>query len=439
MDVSSFWQRSRMIFKGFLIGILILLLLIPTMMIQELVRERQSRQFEAINEVSSKWAGAQTVGGPAIAIPYLTPVADGKGGITKVRGMAYFLPEKLVADADVQPEKRYRGIYEVMVYTSDIKLNGIFGGFRFDELKIASEDILWNEAVVYLDISDVRGLRQDVRFRWGNKEVELVPAKYSTDQFRQALSAALPVDDTMKTAGADFSVSIKLKGSQNLLFTPVGKTTTVSMRSPWPDPSFTGNYLPDVRSVQDSGFTANWSVLSLNRSYPQQWVNKVHELDHSSFGVELTVPVDAYQKSTRSVKYAILCIILTFTAFFLIELIYKRALHPLQYVLVGFALCIFYTLLLSISEYTGFAPAYIIAGTATILLIAWYVSAILRSGRIAVFISILLAAMYGFIYILIQSHDYALLMGSIGLFVIVALVMYFSRRINGDGELVDAK
>ncbi|MGB8192474.1 MAG: cell envelope integrity protein CreD [Chitinophagaceae bacterium] len=430
MDLTTFWQKNRMIFKGFLIGFLILLLLIPTIMIQELVRERQSRQYEAIAEVSSKWAGAQSISGPVIAIPYWIPTADGKGGITRTKGTAYFLPDKLVANANVLPEKRYRGIYEVMVYTSDIELSGAFGGFRFEDLKIEAHEILWQEAVVYLNINDVRGLKQDVTFKWGNKQVELVPGKFSDEQFRESLSASLPVDDSLKTTGADFSVSIKLKGSENLLFVPVGKKTTVSMTSSWPNPSFTGNYLPDVRSVSDSGFSATWDVLSLNRSYPQQWVNRAYDLNASSFGVELRVPVDAYQKSMRSVKYAILCIVLTFTAFFLIELIYNRSLHPFQYVLVGFALCIFYTLLLSISEYTGFNPAYIIAGVATILLIAWYVKTILQSGKIAFFISILLAAMYGFIYILIQSQDYALLMGSVGLFVIVALVMYFSRRIN---------
>ena len=168
----------------------------------------------------------------------------------------------------------------------------------------------------------------------------------------------------------------------------------------------------------------------MNRSYPQQWANRTYDLSSSAFGVELEVPVDTYQKSFRSVRYGILCIVLTFTAFFLIELIYKHSLHPLQYVLVGFALCIFYTLLLSISEYTGFNPAYIIAASATVLLVAWYVSAALKSGRIALFISLLLAAMYGFIYILIQSQDYALLMGSIGLFVTLGLVMYFSRKVK---------
>ncbi len=428
---NSLWQGFSVLIKGLIIGFLAILLLIPTILIQGLVRERQSRQEEAIAEVSSKWATQQTVNGPVISIPYWQTVSDAKGVISRVRQKAYFLPDKLLIDASVAPEKRYRGIYQVTVYTSGIKINGAFGQFKFDELNIAAADILWNEAIVYFNVDDVRGLQEQLYFKWGGKDIELVPGKFSDAQFEQALSAALPIDDSMRTAGSAFSISLKLKGSENLLFVPVGKTNTVSVHSTWPDPSFTGNYLPDTRDVRDSGFAATWNVLSLNRAYPQQWANRTYNLQASAFGVELKVPVDSYQKSLRSVKYAILCIVLTFTAFFLIELIYTRSLNIFQYVLVGFALCIFFTLLLSISEYTGFNPAYLIASIATILLIAWYISAALRSTRIAVFISLLLAAMYGFIYILIQSQDYALLMGSVGLFVVLGIVMYFSRRIKG--------
>jgi inner membrane protein len=357
-------------------------------------------------------------------------MSDSKGVVTRVKQKAYFLPEKLTADASVLPENRYRGIYQVTVYTTDAKLGGHFTGFKFNELNVPETDVLWQEAVVYFTVNDVRGLKEQLYFNWNGKPIELVPGKFADDQFPESLSAALPIEDTMRASGAPFNVSLKLKGSQNLMFVPLGKTTTVTLKSPWPDPSFTGNYLPDARVVKDSGFSATWNILSLNRSFPQQWINNKYDLRGAAFGVDLKVPVDSYQKSFRSVKYAILCIVLTFTAFFLIELVYTRSLHIIQYVLVGFALCIFYTLLLSISEYLGFDPAYIIASVATIALVAWYISAALKSNRIAVFISLLLAAMYGFIYILIQSQDYALLMGSIGLFAVLGIVMYFSRKIK---------
>lgn len=430
MEESSFYNNNRILFKGLLIGFLAVLLLIPTLLINHLVEERQTRQREAIAEVSSKWANQQTINGPAIAVPYWQTVTDSKGMVNRIRQRAYFLPNKLSVNGNIVPETRYRGIYQVTVYTTDITLAGDFTEFKFDELNIAQRDIIWNEAVVYFSVTDVRGLKEQVFFNWNGKNIELVPGKFSDDQFPEALSALLPLDSATLTAG-NFNLSLKLKGSERLLFVPVGKTTNISLQSPWSNPSFTGNYLPDVRSVKDSGFSATWNVLSLNRAYPQQWAANRFEMMGSAFGVELRVPVDAYQKSSRSVKYAILCIILTFTGFFLIELIYNKSLHVFQYILVGFALCIFYTLLLSISEYIGFNAAYIIAAIATIALITWFVSAALRSGRIATFISLLLTTIYGFIYILIQSQDYALLMGSIGLFVILGIVMYFSRRIKG--------
>ncbi|HKP32899.1 MAG TPA: cell envelope integrity protein CreD [Chitinophagaceae bacterium] len=427
--ISSFWQKNKMIFKGLLIAFLVLLLLIPTVFIMSLVDERQSRQLEAIAEISSKWAGPQTSSGPVISIPYMRQTIDEKAQVINLKEYAYFLPETLDITCSVVPEKRYRGIYQVTVYTSDIQMSGKFSKFDFEQFKIPAGTILWNEAAIYYELSDVRGLKEQVVFNWGNQAIELTPGKFSNEQFKIALSGPLTFNDSSNNGGS-FTMNVKTKGSENLSFVPLGKTTKVNVHSNWPNPSFTGNYLPDSRTIKDSGFDATWQILSLNRSYPQQWVNKTYELNNSQFGVNLMVPVDAYQKSMRSVKYAILCIVLTFTAFFLIELIYLKSLHPFQYVLVGFALVIFYTLLLSISEYTGFNIAYLIASVSTIALITWYISVVLKDPKTTASIAALLALMYGFIFILIQSQDYALLMGSIGLFVTIGLVMYFSRKIK---------
>ena len=427
---SSFWNRNKIIFKSFLIGFLILLLLIPTVFIQNQVSERQGRQREAVEEVSSKWAGQQTINGPAIAVPYLETATNDQGKAIAVKKLAYFLPDKLSIHSVVIPEKRYRGIYKVVVYTSEMQITGSFDSLRFAGLNIEVDKILWNEAALYFDISDVRGLKEEVNIQVSQDQISLVPGKFSNEQFKNALSALLPSALANNHAPLNFSMAVKLKGSGNLLFVPTGKQTDVTVQSSWNAPSFTGNYLPDVRNVSDSGFTANWKVLYLNRSYPQQWKDKIYDLNNFSFGVNLIVPVDSYQQTMRSVKYAILCILLTFTAFFLIELIYFKTIHPLQYILAGVALCIFYTLLLSFSEYVSFNLSYLIASIATILLISWYVKSILQSSKIAVFIAALLTAMYGFIFTLIQLEDYALLIGSIGLFVTLAFVMYFSRKIK---------
>jgi len=427
--LSSFWKANKIILKSFLIGFLVLLLLIPTYFIQNLVSERQDRQKEAVAEISSKWAGPQTVTGPVIGIPYHAMVTD-QGNTREEKKWAYFLPSKLNIHAHIIPEKRYRGIYQVIVYTTELEIKGSYDSLHLAELNIPAGNLLWNEAAVFFDISDVQGLKEDMTLHLAGVDLDMVPAKFSSEQFRNSLSASLPAFLAGTHGPLEFSTTVKLKGSGNLLFVPSGKETRVEASSSWSNPSFTGSFLPDVRTVKDSGFVADWKVLYLNRNYPQQWKEGVYELSKAAFGVNLIVPVDSYQQTTRSVKYAILIILLTFTAFFLIEWIYTRAIHSLQYVLVGFALCLFYTLLLSFSEYIGFNQAYLVASLATIGLIAWYVRSILRSSKMSLFVGSLLALQYGFIFTLIQLQDYALLMGSIGLFITLAVVMYFSRKIK---------
>ena len=464
--IITLWNKNKIILKGLWIGILLLLLLIPTFFIQNLVSERQQRQQEAVTEVSSRWAGAQTVSGPIIGIPYIESIAEG-GSTRSVKHWAYFLPASLDMTARIVPEKRYRGIYQVIVYTTELQVHGTYDSLHLAELNIHPSQWLWNEAAVFFDLGDLQGLKEQVTLHVSPKsgastaitttpiastpgastsiatglstpptptgiaDLDLVPGKFSTDQFKNALSAPLPGWLSQATERPlVFSMTVRFKGTGNLSFIPTGRETKIEASSSWPDPSFTGANLPDLRTVKDSGFIADWKVLALNRTFPQQWKENTYDLSREAFGVSLIVPVDTYQQTTRSVKYAILIILLTFTAFFLIEWIYQRPIHSLQYILVGFALCIFYTLLLSFSEYIGFNGAYGVAAIATIGLITWYVGSILRSAGMSTFISVLLTAQYGFVFTLIQLQDYALLMGSVGLFITLGAVMYFSRKIK---------
>ena len=243
--------------------------------------------------------------------------------------------------------------------------------------------------------------------------------------------APVPLTITDSTASFDFSADFALNGSEELSFTPVGKETIVKMESTWPDPSFSGGQLPDTSSVLESGFSAGWKSLSHKRKFPQAWTNNSSfDPGQASFGVGLFIPVTSYQKTLRSVKYAILCIVLTFAAFFLIETVNKKTVHPFQYALIGLALILFYTLLLSFSEYINFNAAYAIAGTATIVLIGWFVKGLLQSGRLSSLLSVILVIIYGYVFTILQLQDYALLLGSLGLFFALATVMHFSRRIN---------
>jgi len=458
--LTTLWNKNKIILKSFLIGLLILLLLIPTFFIQGLVAERKQRQQEAVTEISSRWAGSQTVTGPVIGIPYTETVTE-DNNTHEQKKWAYFLPGKLSIKAHLVPEVRYRGIYQAIVYTTELQIHGSYDSLSFSELNIPRERLLWSEAAVFFDVSDVQGLKEDMVLHLaaappsnsasspgsgasapGNgaspansaqaasTDLSLIPAKFTTDQFKSALSASLPSWLSTNNGPFEFSATVSLKGTGDLLFVPIGRETRAEASSSWSNPSFTGSVLPDLRTIKDSGFDANWKVLALNRKYPQQWKQGVYDLNSSAFGVDLIVPVDAYQQTTRSVKYAILIIVLTFTAFFLIEWVYGRSIHSLQYLLVGFALCVFYTLLLSLSEYAGFNAAYGLAAVATIGLIGWYVGSMLRSSRMSLFIIFLLVVQYGFVYTLIQLQDYALLMGSLGLFITLALVMYFSRKIK---------
>jgi inner membrane protein len=436
--ISQFWNRNRIVLKSFWIGFLVLVLLIPTFLISGLVSERQDRQREAITEISSRWAGAQTVTGPVIGIPYMETVSEHSGASRSEKRWAYFLPAKLDIRSRIIPEKRYRGIYQAIVYTAELQIHCHFDSLHLQDLGLPPDRILWPEAAVFFDLADLRGLKEEVNLHMdthaGTADLDLVPAKITTDQFKNALSAGLPEWLPASAHGPlEFSAILQIKGTGNLSFVPTGRETKAAAASSWRDPSFTGNNLPDVRSIKDSGFEADWRVLALNRNFPQQWKATTFDLQSTAFGMNLIVPVDTYQQTTRCVKYAILIILLTFTAFLLIEWVYQRSIHSLQYLLVGFALCLFYTLLLSFSEYFGFNYAYAVAAAATIGLITWYVGSMLRSSKMSLFILFFLAVQYGFVFTLIQLQDYALLMGSVGLFITLAIVMYFSRKIKWSG------
>ncbi|HPH47364.1 MAG TPA: cell envelope integrity protein CreD, partial [Chryseolinea sp.] len=228
----------------------------------------------------------------------------------------------------------------------------------------------------------------------------------------------------------EVSITLNLKGSKRLDFVPAGKTTTVKLSSTWNNPSFDGEFLPDPSEITEAGFTASWKVLHYNRPFSQQWKGNEQTLSGSEFGMKLLPPVDQYQKSSRTSKYAALIILLTFVSLFLVEITQKIRIHPFQYILIGAALIIYYSLLLSFSEHLGYDISYIISSLATVILIGLYSTTFLRTRKLSFLFSTLLVIFYAFIFVIILQQDYSLLLGSIGLFLIIGLVMYFSRKIN---------
>ncbi len=426
----TFGERNRILIKGLLVGFLILLMLVPGILVSDLVKERQQRQADVVQEVSSKWAGPQTISGPILMLPYKEYGKTTDGKMTEAIKMAYILPDEVHIDGDMQAKEKKRSLYSVMLYQSGLKLSGRFGTLPLAALQIAPESVMWQDARLLMGIGDVRGISDQVQLEWnGNKQL-LDERITDHGMFAEGFSAPVTVNAQTPIA---FSINLSLRGSGNLYFTPTAKTTDVTISANWNAPAFDGHYLPSDSEITGKSFKAHWKVLPYARPYPQYWKNGVQNLSSGSFGVRLIQPVDGYAKTNRSVKYAILFIALTFTFFFFLEILQKRQVHPLQYILVGIALTIFYALLLSISEYTGFNIAYLIASTATISLIGMYAWSMFKSGKTAIGFTFALSALYGYIFILIQSEDYALLFGSIGLFVIIAIIMYYSRKIDWYG------
>ncbi|MGE5355157.1 MAG: cell envelope integrity protein CreD [Deltaproteobacteria bacterium] len=426
--------KYNIYFKVAIIMIIGLILLIPAQMIRGLVYERELRQKEAINEVSSKWGKEQTLTGPFISIPFTkyikeTDKANGTEKVVHVKDYIHILPSELKIEAKMNPEQRNRGIYDIVVYNSKVKLKGKFPKIDPKEYDVPVGNIQFDKAYLTMGITDLRGIEEQVKLNWNSENYLFNPGVLSYDIAGSGINSGITIIPSDSSVYS-FSFDLDIKGSQFLYFTPVGKITDLDVSSSWKNPSFTGAFLPDDREVSESGFTAHWNILHLNRNYPQSWTGNKYMTGESVFGVDLLLPVDNYQKTTRAIKYAILFICFTFLVFFFIEVLNKVFIHPVQYILVGIALIVFFTLLLSISEHMSFNLAYIVSAIATLLLIALYIKAILKNSNLTILISSILFLLYSFIFIIIQLQDYALLIGSIGIFLILALVMYYSRKID---------
>lgn len=424
----SFFEKNRLAVKAVFIGILTLLLLIPTAFIAMLIEDRQDRHDQAAKEVSGKWASSQTLSGPVLVIPYRVTTQDDKGDrITEIK-QACFLPDSLLVTGAINPEKRHQGIYPVIVYRSDLHLSGSFS--LPPDMKKAY-DWLGSEAFLMLGINDMRGIENRVALRWNGALKDFIPGLPANDVLRQGVYVPLSLDTAAMDKGVfSFSTHLQLRGSGSLKIAPVGKDTRVSLQSPWPTPSFTGSFLPASYEVGRKGFQAQWTIFNLNRNLPQHWTSGHYDLNAAAFGVDLMLPVDMYRKTMRCVKYAILIIALTFTVFFLMETAGGNPVHPLQYLLIGLALCLFYTLLLSLSEYLGFAAAYAIAALSVTGLITLYASWLFIHKKMMWITALALLILYAFIFMLVQLEDLSLLFGSLGLFVMLALLMYYTRRIH---------
>ncbi|MDT0646344.1 cell envelope integrity protein CreD [Zunongwangia sp. F260] len=442
-----YWLKNSITARMLMIGALILILLIPLLFVQDLIRERAIRQESVVSEINDKWGGEVLVYGPVLKIPYRTfrekSITNSQTKEVTTESFeevkyAYFLPKELNIKALVDPELKKRGIYKTAVYKSKTELTGKFSVPDFNEEDVAEDNILWEKSRVIFQISNLKGVSEQVNISVANNQYNFT-SKYreqptlsrSEKQLFSMESETLEEVALPKMKPVSFSMQLAVNGSSQISFVPVGKITETQISSNWKTNNFTGNFLPyNEDKLTAEGFDAKWKILDINRPFPQTFINSLPNLSEYAFGVNFMIPVDEYQKSERAAKYGFLVIGLTFLLFFLIQTLSKIPIHPFQYVMIGLGLVMFYTLLISISEHSSFLRAYLIAGTAVILLITLYSKSILKGWKFPVFIGLSLTALYVFIYIIIQLESYALLVGSIGLFGILAGVMYASRKID---------
>jgi inner membrane protein len=431
-------MRNSAIARLVIMSVLTVGLLIPLMWVYSLVSERASRRNSAVAEVSASWGGQQVIGGPVLSVPYSYTWTDNAGRLQRGAGKAHFLPRELRIEGTVASEMRRRGIFDVVVYRANLKMAGTFLRPDVSWIRPVPERIDWDQATFQVGVADPRGLTRRATLTWRGDALTLSGGVDDVGLFRSGVRTAVPsLDSNAPNTALPFELTLDVNGTRDLRFLPTAEETIVAVTSAWPHPSFIGTPLPETRQIAASGFAAQWRVQDFGRPYAARWTSGETNTDQllahaaqSAFGLSLVQPVDIYQQAERAVKYAILFIVLTFLVFFLWEVFSAALLHPVQYAFVGFAMCVFYLLLVSISEHTGFDAAYAISSGVTTALIAGYGRAVLGGTRQGASVLMALAALYGFLYLLLRLEDFALLAGSVGIFLVLALVMFVTRRMN---------
>ena len=434
----NLWQacQSSQLAKIGLIILLVLLLQIPIFSIEGVIHERTANRHQAMADIAAKWGGTQQLIGPLLIIPYtITHPIRLESGVTERRRQrhhAVFLPEQLSVDGQLETGTRYRGIYQIPVFRSQLNLSGRFAPPALDKLMLNAPEILWQQARLVMLISDPHAIKQAAPLQWAGQQQAFEPGAFDNPNLSfQGIHAPVAMDPK---SPAEFNVQLTLNGSDHLAFAPIGHHSHIQLSGDTPHPSFQGHWLPDERRLSDREFQASWQIPALGRNVASQWPTlspgAIEQLQSATVGVRLMPAIDTYRLSTRSVKYSSLFLLLTFAAIWLFEILHRRPVHLIQYLLIGAAMCLFYLLLLALAEHLGFTGAYLLASGLIISLVGGYCRAILRHKTQSTIVTALLGLLYGYLYILLQQQDIALLLGSLGLFSLLALIMYVTRHID---------
>ena len=440
----NFNLRHNTTLKIIVILFLTLLMLIPLSMIKNVINERQRLSYDVINDIARSSSYSQQITGPVIIAPYrktvqrdVTDADTGKRNLVtqEIQDVLYFLPETFKLDGRLSTELRHRSIYETRLYHLDSQISGDFKIPAYFGITDNLEDYTFEQPYLSVGISDIRGIKNALSLQFDRQNIDFQPGPRTPVLGDKGVHAMLPQLYSRSETVFSYGFNLQLLGNERLDFSPIGRDSEVRLAADWLHPGFSGEFLPTSREITDSGFDAHWQT-SFFATNMQEILNRCskgsqcHELIEQSFGVSLVDPVNQYLKSERAIKYALMFILLTFTAFFLFELLKNLRIHPVQYLMVGMAIALFYLLLLSMSEYISFGAAYLISAAACIGLIGIYVSYVLKSAQRSALFSTGLALLYGTLYVLLNAEDYALLAGSVLLFAALGATMILTRKLD---------
>lgn len=420
--------KNSITFRILFICTIVLLLLIPMNMVESVIYERGYLYRQASSEIAASWGNEQQLMGPVLTLPYVNSVVASSGWSTDHKNK-HLQADDMTINANIEAQIRYRGIFKVPVYTASIHVSGEF------YLPSSQEDdhVQLSEGIIQIPIQGSRSIKEPINFSWDNEEVALTAERDADSNDTVIFSATLPEKLLGKNQKHLFEYHVTLAGSELFSILSSAKHTQVKIDSNWPSPSFYGVHLPTQHDISDDGFTAIWDLTDLITELHHEDMEKMSTswfASESRFGLKLIQPVDTYQIVTRATKYAVLFIGLTFLIYFFVELFEKTLLHPIQYLFVGIANCIFYLLLLSLAEHIAFTAAYFISAAASITLIALYSKSILKSRAKATLVFGVLAGLYSYLFVTLRSEGFALIIGSVGLFSILGLAMYLTRNID---------
>lgn len=435
--------------KFLMIILLMLLFLIPVELIKNLIHDRKSYQRDAVESITQPLGGQAGFEGIVVAVPYRQVRKETTaGGITRTETLiryVLFAPQNYEVDFDVKPYFLTRGIFKVPVFNGKAHVRADFSGFDFSYFDIQESDVLWDEALVVLGLSNTKNVTSQpvvllhgadgpggadgTTSGNGNAEkLELSPVKYDAiSPFTTGIYYSISGADF--SAGLKTSCEIEFQGGEDIKIYPVGADNYFSMSSPWKSPSFTGGWLPAERNLDSNGFSAEWKIAGLSTVYPKSWLSETR-FNPEAVYVSFIIPVDSYKKTERSVKYALLFLLIPFLALLISEVFSGKKIHPVQYCLIGLADVIFYLLLLSVSEHIPFDASYFICAVSVCIATCFYATAIFKSLKWGALVTSVQLVSYIFLYGTLQAEDYALLIGSIGLFVVIVLLMFITRKID---------